>query len=171
MRTLLMLGLLTALPVASACSSAKAEAKPGGHGTVTVEGATFAVSDVKFAYQPGRSFRIEADDAGFAGKDCVPGVHAGVSLHGDLPSGVNSPVELSDKEVPFDFSGDGDDRSLCFGGSNQRLGVDKGTVKFGRVYGGAIGFTFSGNFKRVDGEGGKSGSTVHASGSGTATIQ
>jgi hypothetical protein len=170
MRTLLILGLLAALPAASACSSAKAEAKPGGRGTVTIEGATFAVSGVKFTYEPGRSFRIEADDARYVGKDCVPGVRAGVSLYGDLPTGVNSPVELSDKEVPFDSSGGGDDRSLCLGGSNQRLGMDKGTVKFGRVYGGAIGFTFSGNFKRF-GEGGKSDSTVHASGSGTATIQ
>jgi hypothetical protein len=44
-------------------------------------------------------------------------------------------------------------------------------VKFGRVFGGAIAFTFSGEFKRYDGEGGESESTVHASGSGTAAIQ
>jgi len=169
----LILTVLATLPVVAACGGAAAEEKRGSRGTVSIEGATFAVSDVKFAYHPGEDgyFRIEGDDARHVDEDCVPGVSSGLALYGNLPSGVNSPVELSEKEVPFEFSGDGDDRNLCFVGSKGLLGVEKGTVTFGRVFGGAIAFTFSGDFKRFDGEGGESGSTVHASGSGTATIR
>ena len=171
MRTLLMVGLLAVVTAASACTRTKAEDKPGGRGTVTIDGATFALSDVKFAYEPGSYFRIDAADAAHADEDCVPGVSSGVSLYGDLPEGVNSPVELSDKAVPLEFSGDGDDRNLCFIGAKGLLGVEQGTVTFGRVYGGAIGFTFSGDFKRYDGEGGESDSAVRVTGSGTAAIE
>ncbi|HEV8397188.1 MAG TPA: hypothetical protein VGQ37_23055 [Vicinamibacterales bacterium] len=174
MQKVLILTVLATLPVVAACGgAAKAEEKPGSRATVAVEGTTYAVSDVKFAYHPGEDgyFRIEGDDARHVHEDCVPGVSSGLALYGNLPSGVNSPVELSEKEVPFEFSGDGDDRNLCFVGSKGLLGVEKGTVKFGRVFGGAIAFTFSGDFKRFDGEGGESESTVHASGSGTATIR
>lgn len=165
-----MLALAAALPAAAACTRATAEAKPGGRGSVTIGGTTFAVSAVKFVYQPGRNFRIDADPRR-AGEDCPAGVSGGVSLYGDLPEGVNSPVELSGKEVPFQFSGDGEQRTQCAAGADGLLGVKKGTVRFGRVFGGAIGFTFSGDFKRVEAEGGDPGSTVRAFGSGTATIQ
>jgi hypothetical protein len=167
------LGLLLTLPLVAACGGAAAEDKPGGRATVSIDGMTYGVSDVKIAYTPGDggSFRIEGDDARHADEDCLPGVSSGLALYGDLPSGVNSPVELSEKELPFEFTGDGDDHNLCFVGSKGLLGVEKGTVKFGRVYGGTIAFTFSGDFKRFDGEGGESQSTVHASGSGTATIE
>ncbi len=169
----LILGLLAMLPLVAACGGATTEDKPGSRATVVIEGRTHAVSDVKFTYQPGEGgyFRIEGDDAAHVDEDCLPGVSGGLSLYGDLPSGLNSPVELSEKEVPFEFTGDGDDRNLCFVGSKGLLGVEKGTLKFGRVYGGAIAFTFSGDFKRYDGKGGESDSTVHASGSGTAAIE
>ena len=173
LKSSLVLGLLATLPLAGACGGATGEEKPGSRATVAIEGTTYAVSDVKFAYHPGEPgyFRIEGDDARHVDEDCLPGVSSGLALYGDLPSGVNSPVELSEKEVSFEFSGDGDDHNLCFVGSKGLFGVEKGTVKFGRVYGGAIAFTFSGDFKRYDGEGGESESTVHASGSGTATIE
>jgi len=172
LKNALVLGLLATLPLVAACGGATEE-KLGSRATVVIEGTTYAVSNVKFAYQPGEQgyFRIEGDDATHVDQDCLPGVSSGLSLYGDLPSGVNSPVELSEKEVSFEFSGDGDDHNLCFVGSKGLFGVEKGTVKFGRVYGGAIAFTFSGDFKRYDGEGGESESTVHASGSGTATIE
>ena len=162
-----------ALPVVAACGGAAAEEKQGGRGTVSIDGTPYAVSNVTFAYSPGEDgyFRIQADDARKANGDCMPGVSSGMALYGVLPAGVNSPVELSDKEVAFEFTGDGDDHNLCFAGANGLLGVERGTVKFGRVFGGAIGFTFSGDFKRYDGKGGESAATVHASGSGTATIE
>jgi hypothetical protein len=173
LKNALILGLLATLPLVAACGGAAAEEKPGGRATVSIEGTTYAVSDVKFAYQPGEDgyFRVAGDDARNAHGDCLPGVVGGMALYGDLPSGVNSPAELSEKEVAFDFTGDGDDHNLCFVGSKGLLGVEKGTVTFGRVHGGAIAFTFSGDFKRYDGKGGESESAVHASGSGTATIE
>jgi hypothetical protein len=171
MRTLLILGLLAAAAAAPACTGAKAEAKPGSRGAVTIEGATFSLSDVTFVYEPSRTFRVEGMDARDVGEDCLPGVKGGIALYGRLPEGVNSPVELSDKELPLEFTGNGRDRNLCFAGSNGRLGVEQGTVKFGRVFGGAIQFTFSGEFTRVDGKGSQSELTVHASGSGTAAIR
>ena len=161
------------LPAIAGCGGAEAEEKPGGRATVAIEGTTYAVSDVKFAHQPGEGgyFRLEGDDARHVDDDCLPGVSSGLALYGDMPAGVNSPVELGDKEVAFEFSGDGDDHNLCFVGTKGLLGVEKGTVTFARVYGGAIAFRFSGEFKRYDGKGGVSESTVHASGSGTATIE
>ena len=172
MKSGLVAGLLAPLALVAACGGATAVERPGSRATVAIDGASYAVSEVKFAYHPGEHgyFRIEGHDARHAGEDCVPGVRSGLALHGDLPSGVNSPVELSEKEVPFEFSGDGHDHNLCFAGSMGLLGVKKGTVTFGRVYGGAIAFTFLGEFKRYDGEGGESEFTVHASGSGTAAI-
>lgn len=139
MKHVCALGLLVTLPVVAACGGAAVEEKRGGRATVSIDGTTCTVTDVKFAYQPGEhgSFRLEGD---------------GMALRGDLPSGVNSPVELSEKEVPL-------------------VGVEHGTVKFGRVFGGAIGFAFSGDFTRYDGRCGTSRATVHASGSGTATIE
>jgi len=164
--------VLVTLPLIAACGGATPVEKPGSRATVAIEGTTYAVSDVKFAYHPGEqgSFRIEGHDASHVDQDCVPGVRGGLALHGVLPPGVNSPVELGDKEVPVEFSGGGD-HNLCFAGAKGMLGVEKGTVKFGRVYGGAIAFTFSGEFKRYNGEGGESEFTVHASGSGTAAIE
>ena len=137
-----LLGLLIALPGVAACGGAAAEEKRGGRATVSIDGTTCAVSDVMFAYQPGEhgSFRLEGE---------------GMALRGDLPSGVNSPVELDEKEVAF-VTGGGEAHNLCFAGSKGMGGTQHGTVKFGRVFGGAIGFTFA---------------TEHASGGGTATIE
>ena len=137
---------------------------------MTIDGRAFAVSDVKFAYQPGGSFRIDAGDARHPGQTCSPDVARSLSLSGRLPEGVNSPVELSDKEVLLEASGAGQP-NLCFTDSQGLLGVKAGSVKFGRVFGGAIGFTFDGDFTRLDGKGGTADVTVHASGNGTATVQ
>jgi len=157
-RMALAVGLLAILPAAGACGGAKTEEKPGSRATVAIEGTTYAVSNVKFVYHPGEHghFRIAGEDAGHVNEECAPGVRSGLVLSGNLPSGVNSPAELSDKEVAFDFSGDGGNHNLCFVGAKGPLGIEKGMVTFGHVYGGAIAFTFS---------------TLHASGSGTAAIE
>ncbi|HEV8397187.1 MAG TPA: hypothetical protein VGQ37_23050 [Vicinamibacterales bacterium] len=126
-----------------------------------VSAVSLQIERVKLGMHRERLQRRHVDEA------CLPEVIGG----GDPAWSVNSPVELSEKEVLFEFSRDGDDRNLCFVGSKGLLAVEKGTVKFGRVFGGAIAFTFTGDFKRFDGEGGESASTVHASGSGTATIE
>ena len=137
-----LLGLLMALPVVAACGGAAAEEKRGGRATVSIDGTTCAVSHLMFAYQPGErgSFRLEGD---------------GMALSGDLPPGVNSPVELDEKETAF-VTGGGEAHNRCFASSKGAAGVQHGTVKFGRVFGGAIAFTFA---------------TDHVSGSGTAAIE
>ena len=71
--------------------------------------------------------------------------------------------------MPFEFPGDGDNHNLCFVGSNGRLGVERGTVRFTVVDRTKVSFSFSGSFI-YDGSGGQSRSEVSASGSGTAHV-
>ena len=113
-------------------------------------------------------FRIEGDDAANPNEDCVPGLSGGLALYGDLPSTIASVADLSGKELPFEFSGDGDDANLCFVGSNGLFGVETGTVRFTAVDGNKVSFTFAGSFKVYDGSGGDAAAPVDASGSGTA---
>jgi hypothetical protein len=159
----------------AACGGgAAAEAvTPGGRATAAIDGTTFAVADVKLTFQGGEDgfFRIEGRDAKHPEEDCLPGLGGGLALYGETPSSVDSLADLSGRELPFEFSGDGDDFNLCFVGSNGLLGVENGTVKFGAVNGRSVGFTFTGDFIRYDGEGGESAPNVRASGSGTATIE
>jgi hypothetical protein len=90
-------------------------------------------------------------------------------LYGDLPPTYERPADLLGRELPFEFSGDGDDFNLCFVGSNGLLGVERGTVRFSAADDKTVTFAFTGDFVRYDGEGGESpGGT--ASGSGTARV-
>jgi hypothetical protein len=102
--------------------------------------------------------------------DCLPGLGGGMALYGDLPFEVTTRADLAGRELPFEFSGDGDDFNLCFVGSQGLLGVEQGTVKFAAVEGDRVTFSFSGRFVRYDGEGGESATPVSASGSGTAEV-
>ena len=154
----------------TACGGRAAVDTSGGQATVSITGKTFAVSDVKLTYEPGDNahFRIEGSDAAHADDDCLTGLSGGMALYGDLPDGVESLADLSGREMPFEFSGDGDDFNLCFVGSDGLLGVEDGTVRFGTANGSTIPFTFSGRFEVFGGEGGTSHTGVNASGSGTA---
>jgi hypothetical protein len=144
----------------------------GGNATVTIAGKTFAVSHVKLTYAVGDDgyFRVEGDDAAHPDQDCLTGLAGGLALYGDLPASITSAADLAGKELPFEFTGDGDDANLCFVGSNGLLGVEEGTVRFTAVEGTKVSFSFSGSFVIYDGEGGESPSAVPASGSGIAHV-
>jgi len=77
-----------------------------------------------------------------------------------LPSDVTSVADLAGRELPFEFSGDGDDFNLCFVGSQGLLGVERGTVRVTKVDGSTVPFSFAGDFVRDDGEGGESPGTI-----------
>jgi hypothetical protein len=162
---------LATLACAGCGGGAATEEASGGRATAAIDGTTFAVSDVKLTFEPGEDgyFRIEGRDAEHPDDDCLPGLGGGLALYGELPSSVGSLADLRGRELPFEFSGDGDDFNLCFVGSDGLLGVETGTVKFSGVNESSVTFSFAGNFDRFDGEGGESGN-VRASGSGTATI-
>ena len=168
----LLLGLTLAQFSAACGGGAAAVDTSGGAATASIEGTTFASGDVRLTFEPGESgyFRIEGTDAKHPEDDCLPGLGGGLALYGSVPEGVTALEDLSGRELPIEFSGDGDDFNLCFVGSNGLLGVETGTVSFGAVNGKSVTFRFSGDFTRYDGEGGESESTVRASGSGTATL-
>lgn len=165
--------VVTVASAGAACGGgAAAEETPGGRATAAIDGTTYAVSDVKLTFEAGEGgyFRIEGRDAKNPEDDCLPGLGGGLALYGELPSSVSTPSDLSGRELPFEFTGDGDDFNLCFVGSDGLLGVETGTVKFSGVNGNSVTFSFAGDFVRYDGEGGESDSNVRASGSGTATL-
>jgi hypothetical protein len=151
------------------CGSTSAEAL-GGTATVVIDTKMFEVSDVRFSFATGEDgyFRIEGADAAHPNQDCLPGLSGGLALYGDLPRDVTTLRDFSGKELPFEFSSDGDDANLCFVGSNGLLGVEQGTVRFEASEGEKMTFSFAGSFTTYDGEGGTSSSTVNASGSGVA---
>jgi hypothetical protein len=169
-------GLVLVVTVAAAgvaCGGAAAsDETAGGRATAAIDGTTYEVSDVKLTFQAGEDgyFRIEGSDATHPEEDCLPGLGGGLALYGEVPASVKTVADLSGRELPFEFTGDGDDFNLCFVGSEGLLGVDSGTVKFTGVSGSSVTFSFSGTFDRFDGEGGESGN-VRASGSGTATLE
>jgi hypothetical protein len=166
------LGAVAVLALAGAACSEEPAGASGGTASATVEGTTFAVSRVQLTYEIGEGgyFRVEGDDAAHPEDDCLPGLGGGMALYGDLPAGVTTLADLAGRELPFEFSGDGDDFNLCFVGSQGLLGVEQGTVKFAAVEGDRVSFSFSGRFVRYDGEGGESATPVSASGSGTAEV-
>jgi hypothetical protein len=171
-RSMIASMLVVALTCVTGCGGGASHAGSGtGQATVTIGGKTFGVSNVLFTYQVGEGafFRIEGDDAAHPNDDCLPGLGGGIALYGDIPSDVSSVNQLSGKELPFEFTGDGDDFNLCFVGSNGLLGVEQGTVRF-TMNGDQLAFSFSGSFRTFDGEGGESSSATSASGSGTASI-
>ena len=158
-----------ALAVAS-CGEGAGGGSERGSAKATIAGQTFDVSNVELTFEPGEDgyFRIEGDDAANPNQDCVPGLSGGIALYGDVPSMVTSLADLTGKELPFEFSGDGDDANLCFVGSNGLLGVETGTVRFLSIQGDQVTFSFSGTFTVYDGEGGESPTPVSGSGTGTA---
>ena len=158
------------LPLATAACGGTTETPARGTATVLIAGKSFEVSQVELTVESGENgfFRIEGDDAANREKDCLPGLPGRLALYGDLPPDIESAADLIDKELPFEFSGDGDDANLCFVGSNGLLGVKEGTVRFTAVDGSRVSFTFSGSFIVYDGQGGESANPVVASGSGTA---
>ena len=158
----------------AACGSTESGgAAAGGSATATIGNQTFAVSNVQLIFEPGDGgyFRIEGDDAAHPETDCLSGLDGGLALYGDVPAGVSSIDDLKGRQLPFEFTGDGDEANLCFVGSNGLLGVETGTVTFTAVDGNKVTFSFSGSFKVYDGEGGESSTPVNASGSGTAYRQ
>lgn len=163
--------LAIALAGTAGCSGEAATGGSGGQATVSIGTANFAVSKVTFTYATGENgyFRIEGDDGAHPTEDCLPGLSGGLALYGELPSDVSDIKQLSGRELPLEFTGDGDDFNLCFVGSNGLLGVEQGTVRF-TVNGDQVAFTFSGSFRTYDGEGGESPAATAASGSGTASI-
>ena len=152
-----------------ACGGAPGIIGRQGAAKVVISDKTFEVSNVEFVFDTGEGgyFRIEGDDAANPDKDCVTGLTGGLALYGDMPATVTSLADLNGKELPFEFSGDGDDFNMCFVGSNGLLGVDAGTVRFA-TDGDKVTFSFSGTFTLYDGEGGESPDAVTASGNGTA---
>lgn len=156
----------------AACGSAPGNTSDRGVAKVVISDKTFDVSNVELEFDTGEGeggyFRIDGDDAANPGKDCLPGLSVGLALYGDMPAAVTSLADLSGRELPFEFSGDGDDANLCFVGTNGLLGVDTGTVRFVSVEGSKVTFSFSGTFTLYDGEGGESPTPIAASGSGTA---
>jgi hypothetical protein len=66
MKSGLVAGLLAPLALVAACGGATAVERPGSRATVAIDGASYAVSDVKFAYHPGEHgyFRIEGTTRG-----------------------------------------------------------------------------------------------------------
>ena len=144
-----------------------------GTASATLDGTRFEVSRVQLSYRTGEDgyFRIEGDDAAHPEDDCLSGLGGGMALYGDLPADVTTLADFAGREMPFEFSGDGDDFNLCFVGSKGLLGVERGTVKFGSVNGDTVEFSFSGSFSRYDGEGGESPGLIAATGSGTAQVE
>jgi hypothetical protein len=171
MRTsLCSISVCVALFGAACGGDSPVQPESGGQASVTIAGKAFAVKNVTLAYAFGEDayFRIGGDDAAHPDADCVPGLQAGLSLYGELPSDVKSLADLSGRELPFEFTGDGDDANLCFVGSNGLLGVENGTVRFGTVDGTKMPFTFTGQFVLYDGKGESETPGIESSGSGVA---
>lgn len=158
---------------AAGCGGGRTPDAGGGTGSATIAGAMFDVSNMTFAFTPGEdgAFRIEADDAKHPDEDCLPGLGGGLALYGDLPSDVRVVQQLAGRDLPIEFTGDGDDFNLCFVGSNGLLGVEQGTVHITAVNGANVAFTFSGRFVVYDGAGGQSPLPVEASGRGVARVK
>lgn len=156
--------------LAAACGGSAAGGD-GGTGTVTIGDRAFGVNTITLTHELGSDgyFRIEGDDAAHANEDCLPGLGGGIALYGDIPPSATSLADLAGRELPFEFSGDGDDFNLCFVGSNGLLGVETGTVRIDSVEGSTVRFSFSGRFVLYDGQGGESPG-VSASGRGTARV-
>jgi hypothetical protein len=163
---------LACIALVVGCSGSADHPDEGGTAKVSLPGKTFEVSKVTFWYETGEDgyFRVDGDDAAHPHEDCVLGLGGGLALYGGMPEDVKSVADLAGRELPFEFTGDGDDFNLCFVGSGGLLGVEQGTVKFGAVDGTKVTFSFSGSFVPYDGEGNES-PAVNASGSGIAHVR
>jgi hypothetical protein len=165
-----LLGVVFTLACSGSVETDSAEG--GGDAKVTIAGTSFDVSNVTLVVVTGEDgyFRLEGDDSSHPDDDCLPGLGGGLALYGDVPAAITSVADLAGEELPFEFSGDGDDFNLCFVGSNGLLGVENGTLRFDTVEGTTVAFSFSGSFGLYDGEGGQAPSEVRASGSGVARL-
>jgi hypothetical protein len=165
---------LVGVVFALGCSAAGESGPAGGGGNakVNIADMSFDVSYVKLFFESGEDgyFRLEGDDAAHPNDDCLPGLGGGLALYGDLPATITSFADFAGHELPFEFTGDGDEFNLCFVGSNGLLGAETGTVRFDAVEGTTVTFSFSGSFGLYDGEGGEAPSEIGASGSGTAHV-
>jgi hypothetical protein len=152
----------------SACSGASGSPAKHGSATVSLNGATYKVGDVVIVMQPGEDgwFRIEGDALPKSDEDCVPGLAAGISLYGELPTSVHKPLDLVGKRLQVDFSGDGDDANFCFAGMGGLAGAESAWVTFDSVSGDRVTFSMEGSFKIYDENG--EGPVATASGRGTA---
>ena len=161
---------MTLVLSAAGCGGPAADQGGGGAAQVTIAGQTFSVNNLQLAFEVGDDgyFRIEGSDAAHPDQDCLPGLPGGLALYGSLPSTIASLADLPGHELPFEFTGDGDEANLCFVGSGGLLGVETGTVRFSAVEGTKVTFSFSGSFVVYDGQGGRSSSAIEASGSGIA---
>jgi hypothetical protein len=168
--TLVRLAGLTLTILTGGCGGSP-EPEGGGTASVLIGDRTFKSSNVIFTYAIGEDayFRIEGDDAAHPREDCVPGLAGVLALYGELPANISSLSDLNGRELPFEFSGDGDDANLCFVGSHGLLGVETGTVQFTAVEETKVSFSFSGTFGVYDGEGGRS-PDISASGQGIAHV-
>jgi len=166
-----VVGLVLAVG-AVGCGGDSGNRPSGGLASVTIADQRYPVGDVLFTYVLGEGgyFRFEGSDAAHPEEDCLPGLGGGLALYGDMPADVESVADLAGRELPFEFSGDGDDFNLCFVGSNGLLGVEEGTVTVRAVDGDEVTFSFTGGFVTYDGAGGESTTLTRASGAGKASV-
>src|SRR5262245_18826788 len=132
-----IVGLVLGAMLAGGCSVSSDDSIDGGTAQVTVGDKTFDVDRVILSYEFGEDgyFRLEANDADHPDQDCLPVLAGGLALYGEMPAGATSLADIADMDLPFEFTGDGDDANLCFVGSNGLLGVEQGTVRFGALEG------------------------------------
>jgi hypothetical protein len=127
----------------------------GGTASVTLNGSTYRVRDVKFHMETSESpwFRIDGEPLEQADAECLPGSTAALSLYGDLPSSVSKPLDLIGKRLAhrihrravrlanFCFSRMG---AACAGAEEAWITIESDQ----RHAGGS--FTMSGTFKIYD---------------------
>ena len=85
-----------------------AGASGSGSASVTIEGTTYAVSDVVLELEPGEGgyYSIEGRDAAHPDQDCLEGLSGGMGLYGDVPVQVSSLADLPGQRLAIEFSGD-----------------------------------------------------------------
>ena len=172
MRHATMLLATTTAMLLSACSGSSTDGSgKAGSANVSVNGTTYKVGAVTMTIETGEDgwFRIDGEPVPNSEQECVPGLDAGLSLYGDLPSSVHKPLDLIGKRLRVDFTGDGDDANFCFTGMNGLAGAEEAWVSFDSVSGNRVTFSMQGSFKIYDERG--DGAVTSASASGTAVAQ
>ncbi len=155
----------------SGCASTADGAGRGGSASLSLRGSPYRVGDVVMMLEMGDDgwVRTDGDALPRTREDCVPGLAAGISLYGDLPSSVSTPTDLVGKRLRVDFSGDGDDANFCFSGMGGLAGAESAWVTFDAVTGNRVSFTIEGSFRIYDENG--DGPVADVSGKGTAVAQ
>ena len=160
-----------ALLALSACSTSSASRMAPGSTSISVNGKSYEVGDVTMSMETGEDgwFRIDGEALPKTDEDCVPGLSAGLSLYGDLPSDVKKPLDLIGKKLRVDFTGDGDEANFCFAGMGGLAGAESAFVTIDSVSGNKVTFSLDGTFKIYDENG--EGPVATAAGKGTAVAQ